>query len=75
MPVVNYEEVLSQAYALGVQVAAALDHCVSNDAYEDRSVVWILLDSLESLQKENNKLRSLNSIQVIVWEPKLPQPL
>lgn len=34
---------------------------LTTDAYEDCSVDWILLASLQSLQKENNKLRSLNS--------------
>lgn len=51
MPVVNYEEVLSQAYALGVQVAAALDHCANNDDYKNCSYDWILLTSYECLQK------------------------
>lgn len=52
---------LSQACVLGAQVAAALDHCVSNDGFKDSSVNWILLTSLECLQKGNEKLRSINS--------------
>lgn len=38
-------------------MAAALDYCGTNDGVKDSSVDWIILTSLEHLQKENDKLR------------------
>ena len=47
---------------LSNQIFAALEHFSTNS-----ELCWLLLSMLESLEKENNKLRPLNS-QPKIWE-------
>lgn len=57
---VDYDEVLIKANALGTQVAAALDcHGSSND--KNCGVELPFLSTLQHLQKEKDKL------EIIVW--------